>query len=84
MTKTKIGTIVSDKMINTAVILISRMEQHPLYKKKYRVSKRIKAHNPDNKFKTGDIVVIRETKPISKEKSWEIVGLSDSSKGGKQ
>lgn len=78
MIKTKVGTIVSDKMIGTAVVLITRMEQHPLYGKKYRVSKRFKVNNPENKYKTGQVVTIKETRRISKDKSWEIVGLATS------
>ncbi len=83
MIKTKVGTIVSDKMTNTAVVLIERMVQHPIYLKKYRVTKRFKAHNPENKYKMGDRVIIAETKPISKEKSWQITGLAGNVEGGK-
>ena len=83
MIKTKVGTIVSDKMTETAIVLVERMEQHRLYGKKYRVSKRFKAHNPKNQYKMGDQVVITETKPISKEKSWQITGLADKAEGGK-
>lgn len=83
MIKTKIGTIVSDKMMETAIVLIETMAEHPVYHKKYRVSKRFKAHNPANKFKMGDRVVISETKPMSKEKSWQITGLAGKAEGGK-
>lgn len=83
MTKTKIGTIVSDKMTGTAIVLISRMVAHPMYRKKFRVTKRFKVNNPENKFKTGDKVIIRETKPMSKEKSWEIISLAEHTEGEK-
>lgn len=83
MIKTKVGTIVSDKMTETAVVSIERMIEHPMYRKKYRVTKRFKAHNPENKYKTGDIVIISETKPMSKEKSWQITGLAGKTEGGK-
>ena len=83
MIKTKVGTIVSNKMTETAVVSIERMVEHKMYRKKYRVTKRLKAHNPENKYKTGDIVIISETKPISKEKSWQITGLAGKSEGGK-
>ncbi|MDO8513333.1 MAG: 30S ribosomal protein S17 [bacterium] len=84
MSKTKIGTIVSDKMQETAIVNITRMAQHPLYQKKYRVSKRFKAHNPKNQYKTGDLVTISEVKPISKDKTWEIVGFANLPKGEKK
>ena len=83
MIKTKVGTIVSDKMTETAIVSIERMVEHKMYRKKYRVTKRFKAHNPENKYKTGDIVIISETKPMSKEKSWQITGLAGKSEGGK-
>lgn len=83
MIKTKVGTIISDKMTETAVVSIERMIEHPMYRKKYRVTKRFKAHNPENKYKMGDVVIISETKPISKGKSWQITGLAGKSEGGK-
>lgn len=73
MSKIKIGTIVSDKMNQTAVVHVSRMVEHPLYHKRYRLSKRFKAHNPENQYKEGDKVVIEETRPLSKDKNWKII-----------
>jgi small subunit ribosomal protein S17 len=67
------GVITSAKMALTAVVEVTRLKQHPLYHKYYKTSKRYKAHNPDNKFQPGDKVIIEETKPISKDKSWIIV-----------
>lgn len=67
------GVITSAKMTLTAVVEVTRLKQHPLYHKYYKTSKRYKAHNPDNKFQPGDKVIIEETKPISKDKSWIIV-----------
>lgn len=66
------GTVVSDKMTKTAVIEVVRMVKHPKYKKYIKLSKRFKAHNPENQFHTGDKVMIQETKPMSKEKRWVI------------
>lgn len=68
------GYIVSDKMQKTAVVEVRRMKLHPKYKKFFKVSKRYKAHNPENEYHTGDKVVIREGRPLSKEKRWTIVG----------
>lgn len=69
------GTIVSDKMQKTAVVEVLRLKKHPKYKKYYKVSKRFKAHNPENKYKAGEKVLIQETKPMSKDKRWVIKGL---------
>ncbi|MEK9154914.1 MAG: 30S ribosomal protein S17 [Patescibacteria group bacterium] len=67
------GTIVSDKMNKTRVVAIVRLKKHPRYKKYYKVTLRVKAHDEKNEYKTGDKVLIEETKPLSKEKRWQIV-----------
>jgi len=69
-TKGKIGVVVSDKMDKTVVVKVDRLKMHPIYRKKYNVSKKYKAHDEDNKFKEGDKVMLIETKPMSKEKKW--------------
>lgn len=71
------GTVVSDKMQKTAVVEILRLKKHPKYKKYYKVSHRFKAHNADNQYKTGDKVLMQETKPMSKDKRWIVVGLAN-------
>ncbi len=68
------GFIVSDKMDKTVVVEIRRMKKHPKYKKYYKVSKKYKAHDANNEYHTGDKVVIRESRPISKDKHWVVVG----------
>ncbi len=68
------GTIVSDKMQKTAVVQVLRLKKHPKYKKYYKVSKKFKAHNPEDQYHTGDRVFIQETKPMSKDKRWQIIG----------
>lgn len=68
-----IGTIVSDKMEKTAVVLVERLQRHPKYHKQYRVRRKFKAENPENQFHTGDIVEIAETRPLSREKRFTIV-----------
>lgn len=70
------GVIASTKMEKTAVVLTKRLVKHPIYKKRYWVSKRYKAHNPGNRHKEGEEVMIEESKPLSKEKRWTIVGKS--------
>lgn len=71
------GLIVSDKMTKTAVVRITRLKKHPKYKKYFKVTNRYKAHNPENRYHTGDEVLIRETRPLSKEKRWVIIGKTD-------
>ena len=67
------GVVVSDKMQKTIVVSVSRFVKHPLYGKFYKVSKKYKAHDEENKYKVGDNVEIVETKPISKGKHFEVV-----------
>ena len=69
-TKGKIGIVVSDKMNKTVVVKVDRLKMHPIYRKKYKISKKYKAHDAENKFKIGDKVKIIESKPMSKEKKW--------------
>jgi len=67
------GIIVSDKMQNTVVVNVERVKEHPKYKRRYKVHKKYKAHYTEGKYNIGDVVVIEETKPISKDKNWKIV-----------
>jgi len=71
--KELIGIIVSDKMQKTAVVEVERLLEHSKYKRRYKVHKKYKAHMENNEYKAGDKVVIRECKPMSKDKKWEIV-----------
>ncbi|MBM3554958.1 MAG: 30S ribosomal protein S17 [Alphaproteobacteria bacterium] len=67
------GVVVSDTNDKTIVVRVERRFMHPLYKKIVRKSKRYHAHDEANKFKTGDAVKIRECRPLSKLKRWEVV-----------
>lgn len=67
------GVVVSDKMKKTVVVSVSRFVKHPLYGKFYKVSKKYKAHDGENKYKTGDKVEIVETRPISKDKRFRVI-----------
>lgn len=67
------GTVVSDKMQKTVVVLVSRFKKHPKYLKYYKVSRRFKAHDENNEYKEGDKVVIEEVRPLSKEKRWRVI-----------
>lgn len=67
------GVVVSDKMDKTVTVKVERRFKHPLYKKYIRKSKKYAAHDEGNVIKVGDVVKIRECRPLSKRKTWEIV-----------
>ncbi|MBR5494753.1 30S ribosomal protein S17 [Psychrobacter sp. AOP22-C1-C5] len=67
------GRVVSDKMDKSITVLIERLVRHPLYGKQLRRSTKIKAHDENNVCQQGDLVRIKETRPISKTKSWTLV-----------
>jgi len=73
--KMRIGTVTSDKMEKTITISVETVKQHPLYKKTIRTSKKYKAHDENNEAKTGDIVKIMETRPLSKDKRWRLIEI---------
>ena len=68
-----VGLVTSDKMVKTRVVTVSRMKKHSKYLRYFKVSQKFKAHDENNEYKTGDKVVIEETRPLSKEKRWKIV-----------
>ena len=72
-----VGKVVSDKMQKTIVVEILRLKKHPKYKKYFKTSRRYKAHDPENRYHTGDKVIIQETNPISKDKRWVVTGKID-------
>ena len=67
------GTVVSDKNDKTVVVRVERRFTHPVMKKTVRMTKKCKAHDESNACKEGDIVLIQESKPISKDKCWVVV-----------
>ena len=71
------GIVVSDKMAKTVVVSIVRLKKHPKYKKYFKVTRKFKAHDENNEYHTGDRVLIEETRPLSKDKRWRIVGKAD-------
>ena len=71
--RTLTGRVVSDKMEKSIVVLIERQVQHPLYGKLIRRSTKLHAHDENNTAKTGDVVTIKESRPMSKTKSWTLV-----------
>ncbi len=66
------GEVVSNKMDKTVVIKVSRLKVHPKYKKRYKITKRFKAHDEKNECHVGDKVIIEETRPLSKGKRWKV------------
>jgi len=73
-TKTLSGVVVSDAMDKTVVVSVDRFVKHPKYGKYYKTSKRYKAHDEGNIHKVGEKVEIVETTPISKDKTFKVVG----------
>ncbi len=68
-----LGIVVSDKMEKTRVVAVTRLKKHPKYLKYYKKTTKFKAHDEKNEYKTGDKVVIEETRPLSRGKRWRIV-----------
>ncbi|HSX41556.1 MAG TPA: 30S ribosomal protein S17 [Candidatus Saccharimonadales bacterium] len=66
------GTVSSDKMDKTVVVTVERVKTHPIYRKKYAVTTKFKAHDENNQYKVGDIVEITESRPLSREKRWVV------------
>jgi len=67
------GVVVSDKMDKTVVVAVTRLKEHPKYKKRYKVTKKYKAHDEKNEYKIDDRVTIKQVRPISKEKNWKVI-----------
>ena len=78
--KTRVGTVVSDKMEKTIVVAIEDNVSHPLYKKIIKRTVKFKAHDEKNEAKTGDRVKIMETRPLSKDKRWRLVEIVEKAK----
>ena len=78
--KTRVGTVVSDKMDKTVVVSIERRVQHPVYGKMIRRTKRLKAHDENGTAGIGDRVLIMETRPLSATKRWRLVSVIEKAK----
>jgi small subunit ribosomal protein S17 len=75
-----VGKVVSNKMDKTVVVAVERKFPHPLYEKQVKKTKKFYAHDEENKCNEGDIVRIRETRPLSKLKRWVVVEIIQSAK----
>jgi len=71
------GTVVSDKCDKTVIVSVERRYMHPKYKKFIRRSKKYAAHDENNTFKEGEVIRIRECRPISKRKTWTVVTTTE-------
>jgi small subunit ribosomal protein S17 len=71
--RTLTGIVTSDKRTKTVTVQVSRLKMHPKYRKQYKVSAKYHAHDENGEYHTGDRVVIRETRPLSKTKRWIVV-----------
>ncbi|MFP3912007.1 MAG: 30S ribosomal protein S17 [Desulfobacteraceae bacterium] len=74
-----VGTVVSDRMEKTVVVLVERLTKHAIYKKYIRKRSKYMAHDPQNKCVIGDKVRITESRPISKNKRWRVSELIEKS-----
>ena len=78
--KTRVGKVVSDKMDKTIVVAVVDNVKHPLYKKIVKRTYKLKAHDENNECNTGDTVKVMETRPLSKDKRWRLVEISEKAK----
>ncbi|MCY4373897.1 MAG: 30S ribosomal protein S17 [Spirochaetaceae bacterium] len=73
------GTVVSDRMDKTIVVLVSSQKRHPMYEKYIRRSKRVKAHDAENECNIGDRVRVVESRPLSRDKRWRLLEIVERS-----
>lgn len=78
--KTRIGTVVSDKMNKTVVVAVETLIEHPLYSKRQKRTERYKAHDENGEAHEGDHVRIMETRPLSKDKRWRVIEILERAK----
>lgn len=79
--RTVLGRVVSDKMDKTVSVAIERQIKHPTYGKYIRRTSKVMAHDEKNECKIGDRVAISETRPVSKNKSWQVVNVIERAAG---
>lgn len=79
--RTKTGVVVSDKMDKTIVVMIERKVKDRFYKKYIKRSTKLKVHDSENTSRMGDLVKIREGRPMSKHKSWYLVEVLERAEG---
>jgi small subunit ribosomal protein S17 len=80
MRKTRVGTVISDRMDKTVVVRVQTLKQHARYKKVVRQSSRFKVHDEQNQCTVGDRVRIVETRPLSHDKRWRLLEIVEKAK----
>jgi len=78
--KTRIGKVVSNKMRKSIVVAIERKVAHPIYKKYFRRTSTLMAHDEQQQASVGDVVRVMETRPISKQKRWRLIEVVEKAK----
>jgi len=78
--KTRVGKVVSNKMQKSIVVAIEGQKAHPLYKKYFRVTTKLMAHDEKGEAKVGDLVKLMETRPLSSRKRWRLVEILEKAK----
>ncbi len=78
--KTRIGTVVKNKMDKSIIVAIERKVAHPIYKKYFKKTTKLMVHDEKNETSVGDVVKIMETRPISKRKNWRLVEIVEKAK----
>ncbi|MBL1212977.1 MAG: 30S ribosomal protein S17 [Ignavibacteriae bacterium] len=78
--KTRTGVIVSDKMDRSILVAIERKVAHPIYRKYFKKTTKLMAHDEKNECKVGDKVKIMECRPLSKRKKWRLVEIVEKAK----
>lgn len=78
--KVRRGYVTSDKMDKTVTVVLEDRVKHPLYGKVVRKSKKVKAHDQDNTCREGDLVLLMETRPLSRTKRWRVVEILEKAK----
>jgi len=74
--RTETGLVISSSRDKTITVKVERKVKHPLYKKILRRSTKLHAHDQDNQCEEGDLVTVKECKPLSKTKSWSLVSIN--------
>ncbi|HUT98243.1 MAG TPA: 30S ribosomal protein S17 [bacterium] len=79
--KRRTGRVARDAHAKTVVVVVERRQAHPLYKKTVTLTSRFMAHDAENACRAGDLVVIEETRPLSKLKNWRVVEILERAVG---
>lgn len=81
MARTLTGVVSSDKRDKTITVAVTSRETHPIYKKQFTITRKYTAHDEKNEAHEGDTVMIEETRPVSKTKTWKLVKIVEKTRG---